>query len=236
MKNAKQTIGILIMLTIISSTVFYACKRIAEKENTSTPNSNMGTNMEATSQNGQDEVVLDNFSTLSANLLNEMGNLNKSNFCTLKTILQSTNSNENKIDAIAQREGLQGVHTAMLALNEYAEIHNPIALMQNVSNQTYYTNKLMPKVNFLEVVERPNIDCRAYKAQIDGCAFGFAACVTSSMISGPAMMVGIGLCGLTLMVCVDLADAANPACAIEAGRFPKIVREESVNLNDICNQ
>ncbi len=67
-------------------------------------------------------------------------------------------------------------------------------------------------------VDIQKVDCGAYGSQLRSCAVDFGVCAAGGILAGPpAGAFLIGLCGLSLMGCVDAADAAYPGCATANG-------------------
>lgn len=182
----------------------------------------------------EEPTPLEVYSTLTANLLNSMNVLNTSNFCALKTILLSNNTNENKLTAISYNSGLTTVYNAMVEINTFMEKHTD--LIQSDASRNAFVGLLKEKVPYLGATERPNVDCRGYLAAQDNCAFNFGLCVAAACLTGPLMGVMTGLCGLGLMGCIDANDKANPACAAMYGINILPNADTYSEFNNICNQ
>ncbi|MES2381120.1 MAG: hypothetical protein V4538_08770 [Bacteroidota bacterium] len=182
----------------------------------------------------EEPTPLEAYSTLTANLLNSMNALNTVNFCALKTILQSNNTNENKLTAISYNTGLADIYKAMVEINTFTTTNTD--LIQSDATRNAFVGLLKEKVPYLGATERPNIDCRGYLAAQDNCAYNFGLCLAAACLTGPLMGVMTGLCGLAVMGCVDANDKANPACAAMYGINILPNADTYSEFNNICNQ
>ena len=71
------------MVAIASSNLFFACSKSKQE---SKENTNVSAKFESPTLSSNQQLKLDEFSTLSANFLNELNTLSKVNFCSFKKI------------------------------------------------------------------------------------------------------------------------------------------------------
>lgn len=215
MKKTKKIITIVTVVTLISSTFFYSCKRTIDYDDfqKSKNLSNNSLNLETPSYNSEDSTIIDSLSTLTANMINSMNQLNQNDFCSLKTILDSNISNTNKMLLISTNNGLTTFYNASVSLSNYVDNNNYNNILATESSKLIFNYFLKPKVPFLDDTNKPNVDCRSYVAAHNACTFAFYTCLMSSMLAGPMWMPASAICVLGLMGCINSNDAGNPECA-----------------------
>jgi hypothetical protein len=236
MKKTKKIITIVTVVTLISSTLFYACKRTIDYDDfqKSKNLSNISLNLESPSYNSQDSTIIDSLSTLTANMINSMNQLNQNDFCSLKTILDSNISNTNKMLLISTNNDLTTFYNASVSLSNYVDVNNYNNILATESSKLIFNYFLKPKVPFMDDTNKPNLDCRSYVAAHNACSFGFGTCLASAMLAGPMWPAAASICALSMMGCMYANDSANPECAAKYqwNILPNIPNFS--NFEDIC--
>jgi hypothetical protein len=223
------------MIAVATSTLFFACSKSTHESKEIT---NVTTKFESPTLPSNQQLKLDEFSTLSANFLNELNSLNKANFCSFKTIVESTITNAEKTTALAANTSLSNVYLALSELKDYALTSNPNDFITNTESNQYFLEQLKLKTGFLDrPVAGGGPDCRAYLAAHDACSFNWGICMGAIFLAGPeAWIPGSALCAVALLGCCNSNDGANPACAAYySGKVLPNIPNKSGNLYNICN-
>jgi hypothetical protein len=244
MNKSKRIIMIATMFAISTFTVFYACRKSTNsisKETTKSSN----INLDAASISSGSQIVIDSFSTLTANFVNSINNLNQENFCILNNILNSNVSDIEKQSQIYSNSGLEAVSSSAQLAKLYYDNNNLVELLQNEETKIAYTHLLGDKINFgikssdRQLAGGSSLDCKAYLAAWDACLFGLQSCLATSFLAGPeAWGPGAAICIIAYMYCCNSADGANPACAAyySWGRaLPNILDRKNLDNQNLCN-
>ena len=236
MTKSKKIITLAIMVAIASSNLFFACSKSKQE---SKENTNVSAKFESPTLSSNQQLKLDEFSTLSANFLNELNTLSKVNFCSFKKIVESTSTSAEKTKALSAQIGLSNVYLKLNELKDYALTSNPNDFITNTESNQYFLQQLKVKTGFLDVaaIAGGGPDCRAYLAAHDACSFNWGICMAAVFLAGPeAWIPGVSLCSVALMGCCNSNDKSNPACAnLYKGTVLPNIPNKSGNLYDICN-